>query len=214
MHAAGKFLHGAAFILSIRYVALCEVSPRFYAGNRRVERIKDRNSKATFARCAVQCTLRDRAVKRPARMPRVPLLRLGGARGALCPRVRPACGCLPGALAVSRASGDVDAMLKSIHVGGSRLPSPGSGSRSRATSTGGSKARYAVTAIIRCVIAPYPGGPRIGAIRGARLSENCALPAGPRQFVSAFSDAARLSGQCGRCFRHRREKLHAARRFM
>ena len=78
---------------------------------------KDRNSKATFARCAVQCTLRDRAVKRPARMPRVPLLRLGGARGALCPRVRPACGCLPGALAVSRASGDVDAMLKSLGVG-------------------------------------------------------------------------------------------------
>ena len=74
------------------------------------------NPKPLFARCAAQCAPRTHAAKLPARMPRVPLLghsEARGARGALRPRARSACGCLPGARAISRASGGIDAPLQS-----------------------------------------------------------------------------------------------------
>lgn len=74
------------------------------------------NPKPPFVHGAAQCTPRAHAVKRPARMPRGPLLLSSGARRrsrSLRPRARPVGGCLPGALAISRASGDVDAMLNS-----------------------------------------------------------------------------------------------------
>lgn len=63
----------------------------------------------------------------------------GGARGALCTHAAPLASWLPDVCAISRASGDVDAMLKSIRVGRFRLTRPGSGS--------GSRSRRGLTAI-------------------------------------------------------------------
>ena len=116
------------------------------------------------------------AVKRPARVPAALYCAVpgpGDARAALRPRAKPACGGLSGALAISRASGDVDAMLKSLCVGRVRTYQTRSWfwfSWSGMTSVGGSGWRDLPVQRSSCrAMLPSPGGPRIGTIRGARL---------------------------------------------
>ncbi len=95
--------------------------PRASSFHKAGERIEGQEIQSHFFRTvwrSVRCGLMPSSgphACRAALYSSVPVL--GGARGAFAPRARPACGCLPGALAVSRASGDVDAMLKSLCVG-------------------------------------------------------------------------------------------------